>query len=583
MSSEAIRGTLTIPEAERRVGPTDRERLDRAVAEAGAGAKGWVFTDVATRIELLDELIEDTFAVADQWARLACQGKGVPPDSPLSGEEWQGGPVLTLRNLRLLRVALADIRDHGRPRLPGRPTARPDGQVVVPVVPTDRYDRSLFPGFRGEVWMHPDVTAAEVTASQAAIYRRAQRSQPRVALVLGAGNISAIPATDTLHKLFHEDQAVVLKMNPVNEQLGPTLEEAFRALTERDVLRVVYGGGQEGAYLSQHDGVDTIHVTGSDKTHDAIVFGPGEEGRRNKQSRTPVNTRPITSELGGVSPIVVVPGPWSRADLDFQGQNVASMITHNAGFNCIAGRLIVTHQRWNRRGALLDAVRDTLRRAPQRYPYYPGARERWETFVSAHPEAERYGLETDGQVPFTLIPGLDADAEDLCFTTEAFCGVIGEVPLDAPTSVPAFLEQAVEFVNNRVWGTLGATLVVHPRQLSDPAIAEAVDRAVAELRYGTVVVNHWTGLSYGFVSPPWGGYPGHDLYDIQSGRGFVHNTYMLERPQKSVLHGPFRMPVIPPWFVTHRRQHEVWRRGAALQAHPSPAQLAAMLPHVARG
>jgi acyl-CoA reductase-like NAD-dependent aldehyde dehydrogenase len=74
--------------------------------------------------------------------------------------------------------------------------------------------------------------------------------------------------------LVVELQVVILKMNPVNAYLGPLLEAGFQALVQRGVLRIVYGGAAERAYLCQHPAVDTIHMTGSDRTFEAIVFGP---------------------------------------------------------------------------------------------------------------------------------------------------------------------------------------------------------------------------------------------------------------------------------------------------------------------
>ena len=39
------------------------------------------------------------------------------------------------------------------------------------------------------------------------------------------------------------------------------------------VLRLVYGGIDVGKYVCSHNGIDAIHLTGSDKTYDAIVWG----------------------------------------------------------------------------------------------------------------------------------------------------------------------------------------------------------------------------------------------------------------------------------------------------------------------
>src|SRR5207248_6944156 len=126
------------------------------------------------------------------------------------------------------------------------------------------YDRLFFNGITAEIWMEPGVTAAELPHTQAVVYQ--DKHHPgKVALVLGAGNVSSIGPMDILYKLFVEDQVVLLKTNPVNAYLGPLIEESFRALVEPGFLRVVYGGAEEGAYLCNHVGIDDIHITGSDK------------------------------------------------------------------------------------------------------------------------------------------------------------------------------------------------------------------------------------------------------------------------------------------------------------------------------
>ncbi len=81
-----------------------------------------------------------------------------------------------------------------------------------------------------------------------------------------------------LYKLLVEGQVCVLKMNPVNDYLGPFLEEAFGNLVRDGFVQLVYGGADVGDYLCHHPGIDEIHITGSAATHDAIVFGSGEEG-----------------------------------------------------------------------------------------------------------------------------------------------------------------------------------------------------------------------------------------------------------------------------------------------------------------
>lgn len=119
----------------------------------------------------------------------------------------------------------------------------------------------------------------------------------------------------------------------------------------------------------------------------------------------------------------------------------------------------------------------------------------------------------------------------------------------ASTSVPDYIDRAVTFANEQLWGTLNTTILVHPTSLKDPAIADAVERAISNLRYGTIGVNYWAGTGFALVVTPWGAFPGHPIHNIQSGTGVVHNTLMFERPEKSVLRAPFRSVPTPPWFA----------------------------------
>jgi hypothetical protein len=156
---------------------------------------------------------------------------------------------------------------------------------------------------------------------------------------------------------------------------------------------------------------------------------------------------------------------------------------------------------------------------------------------------------------------------------EAFNGVMGEAPLDAPRDVAAYLDAAVEFCNERLWGTLAATIMIHPRSLKDPATAAALDRALAGLRYGAVAVSTWAATAYGLGSLPWGAYPGHPLHDIQSGRGWVRNTFLLEDVEKSVLRAPWRLGKKPPMSYDFTTFPQMARRLVRVEAHGEWRQL----------
>jgi acyl-CoA reductase-like NAD-dependent aldehyde dehydrogenase len=345
------------------------------------------------------------------------------------------------------------------------------------------------------------------------------------------------------------------------------MEEGFRALIDRGFLAIVYGGAEEGAYLSAHPEVEELHVTGSDKTFEAIVFGTGPQGRTRKAERRPLITKPFTGELGNVSPVIIVPGPWKPGDVEEQAKQIATWLTVNAGFNCLAPRVLIQHRSWQLRDRLVDAVGGQLDRAPTRYAYYPGARDRQAEFLEAHPEARLFGEGGEGRLPWTLIPDVDPQApEEICFKREAFCGLCAETGLDAP-DVASFLDRAVELANQTLWGTLCATIIVHPKSLRDPNIAAAVERAISNLRYGTVSLNILVFYSGYFMGSPWGGFPGQDIYDVQSGIGKSFNFLMFDRAQKSVVRAPFRR--LDPLTVTSKRPVEFGQRLAAIEANPS--------------
>lgn len=577
MTAVAHQGSPIFPAVSGTVLPSTQEVMDGAVQALRAHKDAWVAVPVHKRIALVDRLIAGFAAIAPRWAAACVQAKGMPEDSPLAGEEWGAGVWPVLKNLRQLRQALVDIGRYGHPRIPGPVMTRPNGQVVARVFPQTFYDRLFFMGLTADIWMEPGVTVAELPQTQAVIYRNKQH-QGKVALVLGAGNVASIGPLDLLYKLFVEDQVVVFKANPVNAYLGTLMEEAFRALVDPGFLRVVYGGAAEGAYLCNHPAVDEIHITGSDKTFDAIVFGSGPEGAARKGQRQPLLTKRITGELGNVSPVIVVPGPWSASDLAYQAEHLATMLTNNAGFNCNATRVIIQQAGWPQREQLLQHIRWVLAQVPLRTAYYPGAIERQQAFVAAHPGAEQIGIPAEQQLPWTLIAGVSPEnKDDICFTTEAFCSVFAETMLPA-ASVPEYIDRAVAFVNETLYGTLNATILVHPSSLKEPAVAEAVERAVANLRYGSVGLNYWGGTSFVLGVTTWGAFPGHQLYDIQSGTGVVHNTLMFSRSQKNVLRGPFRSMVTPPWFATRERAaSKLFPKLVDFEAAPSPWKVPGIL------
>jgi acyl-CoA reductase-like NAD-dependent aldehyde dehydrogenase len=560
----------------------DKTKLEQSIATLQQTKDTWAGLPLVDKIQLLRQLSDGTIAVAHRQVAAALAAKGVSPGTHAEGEEYLAGPVITVRNLRLLRETLTALATKGHRGLSRSAFRRlANGQIAADVFPQNALDKFLYPNFSAEVWHQQGVSLDEAHRGLAGNVGE-PHAEGAVALVLGAGNVPSIGPLDVIYKMFVEGQVCLLKLNPVNDYLGPFVEEAFAPLITAGYLRLAYGGGDVGAFLCQHEGIDEIHITGSDRTHDAIVFGVGAAGEKRKAENSPTNSKRITSELGNVSPIIVIPGDWSDSELKFQAENVATQMTNNAGFNCNAARVLITWKDWPQRGAFLDQLREILRRLPGRTAYYPGAKERHQTFVAEHPGRTEYFGPVGGDIlPWTLIVGVPAtETDNVCFRSESFCAVTAETSLDG-SGATDFLRRAVDFCNDTLWGTLNAGIIVDPRTAK--ALGDELERGIANLRYGTISINHWAAMGYAMGVTPWGAYPGHTNDDIQSGVGIVHNSLLLDNVEKTVIRGPFKMFPKPAWFVTNKRTHKIAPKLIAFEESPKLAILPGIIVHALRG
>ncbi|MFE0654620.1 aldehyde dehydrogenase family protein [Streptomyces sp. NPDC059534] len=561
---------------------------DALVARLASGERVWARTYLDERRELLLNVAAATAAVADEWVRIAARIKQLNPTSPLVGEEWMSGPYAVLTYLQALEETLRRL-DQGADVLAGtRITRAPGGRLAVQVLPYNTYDKLLMSGFHAEVWTTPGVTEDQLRAT-AGLTQRTPRQTRGVALILGAGNIFSIPPLDVLYQLYAENRTAVLKLNPTTDPLADVYRAVFKPLIDRGLLEIVTGGPEVGAALTEHPGISAVHMTGSEATHDAVVWGTGETATAAKTAGTPKLAKPMTSELGGVSPIIVLPGKWSDADLRYQAEHVATMRLHNSGCNCIAGQILILSSDWPQKSAFLTALRRALATAPARPAWYPSCEARVQDARSLHPgHAEKPG----GTPERTLLTGLDlTDDSESAFTTEYFGPVLGVTEL--PGTGTQFLGAAVTAANDRLRGTLGANIIAHPNTLK--ALGRRLRGAIADLRYGTIAVNAWTGVGYATPRATWGAFPGHTLDDVQSGIGTVHNALLLDHTERTVVTGPFRpaprsvllgdtsISPKPPWFVTNTTAARTGRLLTKFAVNPQWHDLLTLFASALRG
>jgi len=462
-------------------------------------------------VQLLEETRRLTHSIAPEWVALSARAKGLPADSHLVGEEWISGPwaVLYAAN-RYIRTLKRTVR--GLPPIDSRSVSTSGGVTSVRVFPHDLYDRVLLQGMTAHVLLDGDALSFIHPPNGI-----------RNVLVLGAGNISSIPALDVLYKIIAERARCILKLSPINEYLRPVFERALAPFVAAGRLSFVSGGAEIAAGLCADDAIDEIHVTGSAATFEAI--------------RAIAAHKRVTAELGSVTPTIVVPGAWSETDLRFQAENIATQKAHNAGFNCIAAQVLLLPRDWPLKDRLLEEIQGVFNRLERLPEDYPGAVARRAALAGAESE-------------FRTIVRLDAAAVTSGFQNEAFCGVL--LAVEVPGDPQSFLRESVAFANEHLYGKLGANLIVSPQ--TERSMPQAIADAVSRLEYGCVAVNAWAGVGYFLTETPWGSYRADG-----EGTGVVHNSYLLAKTQKSVVRAPFRPLIKPPWFVTNKKQARLGR------------------------
>lgn len=475
--------------------------------------------------------------IAPFWVEEEAELRGHSPGSEAGAESWFLGPIPVARCLRYLEHGL---QSGGRPLVPSV-RLRIDGRTICRVFPFGFQEGVMFWGYQGHVWLVG-------SDFQGQDYSLARDSRPGPALVLGASNVSSIAVTDVLTKLFCENRPVVCLLPKRLAPLAPLIMEVFHPLIRDRHLHFVVGGAEEGQQLLQDPVFETVHMTGFYGTYRTII------------DQNTVARRTFTAELGCVTPLIVVPGHWNPRELAYQARHLVSVLTFNGGYNCLTPQVVLVAREWPQKDEFLQAVKAEMARFSRRDDHFPGASERRKEWRSRYPEGEVFG-------PRTLVKVSPYQREAL-FEEEAFCGMLGWAELNA-SGPEEFLNESVAFCNDTLWGDLSCGILCDPVTRRDAEVALA--HALTELRYGTVGVNAFTGLGFLSSVTPWGSYRGGRS---DTGRGWAHNTFFFDRPEKSVLEGPFAPRLAPPWMKPFPRLPEVGRAWFDLDLEPSQAHLA---------
>lgn len=559
--------------------------LHATCATLTRGAAAFAGLPAASRARLAGDTARAVAASADAWVDAAVAIKSrhesgerfaTAATAMLLAEEAATGPMATLRLLLITARALDDVARRGvpRPALAPRvlPAAGPDGTgfVAVGLLPVPGlHDPAIFHGVTA--------TARCVNPGGVEAFMRSWREEaadrPRaggVTLVLGAGNVTGLAAADCISQVFEHGRAVLLKLHPLHEPLRSVMREALRPLVEAGLLEVVSGGVETARSGIAAPAVTHVHLTGGRNAFDALVWGGGDAAA----GATPVLDKPISCELGNVTPWIVVPGRYTPRQLRFQADTVAASIANNTSYNCIATKCLVTCRSWSQREDFLGIVAARLACLPARPAWYPGSTAAWEA-------ASGRAAPGDGTLPWVFRTGVDRTREPHWLEREWFAPIAVETPLEAD-GIDAFCGVARSFTRG-LPGTLAASVTV-PEALSAQE-RQRVEQLVDHLAYGVVAVNSWSAFAYALGNVPWGGYPGGTLADPGSGIGRVHDPMLLPLVHNSVLRAPLQSRLTPPWFPWHSQGPRLARGVLAMYAARARGssglwELASMLPAV---
>lgn len=540
-----------------------------SLASLQAGAAALAALGPAARGDLARRTALAVVAAADVWVEAAVAIKRATGATAgaVAAEETATGPLATLRLLLVTARSLREIAATGlpRPAAPPRVLHRGGGDasfIGVEVLP-ERWiaDRAMFGGHSGTVRCANPGDLASFERS----WRQECRERPRqggVAAVLGAGNVTGLAVADVVSQVFEHGRAAFVKLHPVHEPLLPVFRAALAPLVDAGLVALVAGGADVARAAIASPAVTHVHLTGGQAAFDAIAA---------------TLAKPITCELGGVTPWIVVPGRYTTAQLAGQADVVAGSILNNTSFNCIATKCVVTCRGWEQRAAFLELVSRRLAAMPPRPAWYPGAAAAWETVTESR-------LPADGTLPWVFRQGVDPDREPRWLEREWFVPVAAEVPLDA-ADIEGFCTRATALCR-RLPGSLAASVTV-PESLPK-ADAQRVERLVEHLEYGTVAVNTWSALGYAFASLPWGGFPGGTISAPRSGIGFVHDPLLLPLVHNSILRAPLLVRPAAPWLPWHRHGAAVTRGAvdvyaAIARGRAGLVSLVKLLPQVLTG
>ena len=411
------------------VAVADDSDVDRAVQAARDAFPAWRDTDPAVRGRTLNRVADSIRDHADELAAVESRD--------------QGKPVSQARSDIVSAARYFEYYAGAADKLEGRSVPVGTGQVDYTLREPYGVSAQIIP------WNFPGNLFAR-----------------GVAPALAAGNVAVVkPAPTTPLSAYR------------------LAELCAEAGVPEGVVNVVSGGGDTGAALTGHAGVDTITFTGSVATGQRVMESAAE------------HITPVTLELGGKNPAIVYPD----ADLDAAVSWIERGIFANAGQVCSAADRAIVHE------SVYEAFVERIVARAESYDLGAGGddpdmgplnsqehRERVREYVAVGVE-EGATVATGGESPdregyfFEPTVLTDVDNGMRVAQEEIFGPVLSIIPYDDG-------DDPVAIGNDTDYGLVAGVFTEDIRR---------AHRAAERLEAGNVYINKWFGDTN---QTPFGGY-----------------------------------------------------------------------------
>jgi acyl-CoA reductase-like NAD-dependent aldehyde dehydrogenase len=161
----------------------------------------------------------------------------------------------------------------------------------------------------------------------------------------------------------------------VEKLFAPLIRDGFVSSVVLDV--------NQSSELVRHPLVDAVHMTGGVATHNMIVWGSTAAPPPHSPAQ-PLISIPVTSELGAITPWIIIPAAWSESEVEHHAKYLATAMSNNASCNCNSPKLLVLPDAWPLCDKFLHAFEEAVSRLVSPYPYYPGTNSRYQEFLKQH-------------------------------------------------------------------------------------------------------------------------------------------------------------------------------------------------------